>query len=367
MSNLLNTQLSLAMIVKNEALVIERILQCAQAFCDEMVVVDTGSTDETVALAKAMGATVYHFDWVDDFAAARNFAFDQASHPWVIWLDADDVIDEENIQKIKALKSQLTDEFETVMCDYQIVFDSQGNCVQSIPRERLIRHASGGEWRYPVHETYIFKGKERYMERLDIKIQHHKPIEYVERSSTRNLDILTKSLQKPDADAVMYYYLGKEQRHHGRIAEALDSFTSFLNAGVLQNSPTVYQACHQKMLCEIDLEHYDEAIISGFKAVSMDSSRSEAYVDLGVVYYRQQKFLNAIPLLTAATVCQKPPAGMVMEEYYAWKPWHYLSLCYEGAGLFSPAIKAAKQSLLTIPDQQVALDNIHCFEQKLHG
>lgn len=355
------------MIVKNEALVIERILNAARQFCDELIVVDTGSDDDTVVLAEGMGASVYHFDWVDDFAAARNFAFDKATHPWVIWLDADDVIDEENIEKLKGLKEQLNDEFESVVCDYQIVFDNNGNCVQSIPRERLIRHSAGGQWELPVHETYMFKGKNHYLSRLDIKIKHQKPDEYVERSSTRNLDMLENNLKKLDAKPVLYYYLGKEQRHHDMVDKAQESFSAFIESGSGEGQPIQYQAMHQKMLCEIEMDEHETALQTGLSAIGENSARAEAYVDMGVIYYRQKLFLEAIPLLTAATVCARPSSGMVMEEYYNWKPWHYLSLCYEGAGLYQAAIKSAKQAMLTIPDKKVVEDNIRLFESKLAG
>ena len=81
------TTLSVAMIVRNEGATIERALNCARLFADEMIVVDTGSTDETVAKAEAMGAKVRHFRWVDDFAAARNYSFSQCAMDWIIWPD----------------------------------------------------------------------------------------------------------------------------------------------------------------------------------------------------------------------------------------------------------------------------------------
>ncbi len=87
--------LSLAMIVKNEGATIERALSCAKLFADEMIVVDTGSTDDTVAKAEAMGAKVRHFSWIDDFATARNYSFSQCAMDWIIWLDGDDVISRE--------------------------------------------------------------------------------------------------------------------------------------------------------------------------------------------------------------------------------------------------------------------------------
>ena len=68
-------KLSLAMIVKNEEATIERVLKSAIPFCDQMVVVDTGSTDKTVEIAKSLGAEIYSFKWIDDFSAARNYSF----------------------------------------------------------------------------------------------------------------------------------------------------------------------------------------------------------------------------------------------------------------------------------------------------
>jgi len=78
------------MIVKNEARCLARCLQSVRGIADEIVVVDTGSTDGTVALALAAGAKVPHFEWVGDFAAARNFALDQTTGDWILVLDADE-------------------------------------------------------------------------------------------------------------------------------------------------------------------------------------------------------------------------------------------------------------------------------------
>src|SRR5687767_11282614 len=82
--------LSLSMIVKNEEAALDACLRSARALCDELVVVDTGSTDRTVEIAERHGARVLHFAWCDDFAAARNFALDHTNGEWVLHLDADE-------------------------------------------------------------------------------------------------------------------------------------------------------------------------------------------------------------------------------------------------------------------------------------
>jgi len=83
-------QLSLAMIVKNEARCLARCLQSIRSIVDEMVIADTGSTDDTVGIAKNFGAKILRFDWVNDFSAARNYSLGQATGDWILVLDADE-------------------------------------------------------------------------------------------------------------------------------------------------------------------------------------------------------------------------------------------------------------------------------------
>ena len=95
--------LSLSIIVRDEATRIEACLRSVQDFVDEMVVVDTGSTDETVALAQACGARIEHLEWPGDFAPARNAALEHVKGDWVLVLDADEQLRTEAIPKLKAL------------------------------------------------------------------------------------------------------------------------------------------------------------------------------------------------------------------------------------------------------------------------
>ena len=72
-------EISLCMIVKNEENVIDRCLNCVKDVVDEMIIVDTGSTDNTIAKAESLGAKIYNFQWIDDFAEARNFSFSKST------------------------------------------------------------------------------------------------------------------------------------------------------------------------------------------------------------------------------------------------------------------------------------------------
>lgn len=95
---------SLCMIVKNEEKVLGRCLDSAKEIADEIIIVDTGSTDRTKEIAAEYTEKIYDFEWNDDFSAARNESFRKATMDYCMWLDADDVIPEREQQKIKKLK-----------------------------------------------------------------------------------------------------------------------------------------------------------------------------------------------------------------------------------------------------------------------
>ena len=96
MSKRTRARISQCMIVKNEEKNIEKALSWGKGVVSEQIVVDTGSTDRTVELAEKMGAKVYHFEWIDDFSAAKNFAISKAKYEWIALLDADEYFSEED-------------------------------------------------------------------------------------------------------------------------------------------------------------------------------------------------------------------------------------------------------------------------------
>src|SRR5438132_6424759 len=101
---------SLCLMVRNEEAALPGCLQSVAGIADEIIVVDTGSTDRTKDVAAGFGAKVFDFPWVDSFAAARNECLRHASHEWIFWLDADDRLDEENQGKLQALFATLAED-----------------------------------------------------------------------------------------------------------------------------------------------------------------------------------------------------------------------------------------------------------------
>lgn len=110
--------ITLCMIVKNEQSILERCLISYAGTYDELIIVDTGSTDSTKDIAHKYTDKVYDYKWCDDFAAARNYAFSLASCDYIFSADADEILDERNNQALKDLKSMLLPEIDIVQMYY---------------------------------------------------------------------------------------------------------------------------------------------------------------------------------------------------------------------------------------------------------
>ena len=93
--------LSLCMITKNEEKNISRCLNSVKEIVDEIIIVDTGSTDNTIEIAKSYGANIYHYDWTNDFSDARNKSLEKATKDWILVLDADEELPYEEGLKLK--------------------------------------------------------------------------------------------------------------------------------------------------------------------------------------------------------------------------------------------------------------------------
>lgn len=146
--------ISLCMIVKNEERILRRCLDSVADLVDELVIVDTGSEDATKEIAAEYGAAVYDFAWVDDFSAARNFAFSKANGDYVYSADADEVLDEENRGRFCRLKETLLPEIEIVQMKYrnQMRFDTVYNFDEEY-RPKLFKRRREFVWEAPIHEA----------------------------------------------------------------------------------------------------------------------------------------------------------------------------------------------------------------------
>lgn len=146
--------ISLCMIVKNEERVLARCLDSIKELMDEIIIVDTGSSDRTKEIAKKYTDKVYDFFWQDDFSSARNFSFSKANMEYIYVADADEVMDEENRERFRQLKEVLLPEIDIVQMYYcnQLQYNTTYNFDKEY-RPKLYKRIREFRWYDPIHES----------------------------------------------------------------------------------------------------------------------------------------------------------------------------------------------------------------------
>ena len=232
------------MIVRDEESVLARSLSCAAAVADEVIVVDTGSSDGSAEIASRAGAKVFGFKWQDDFAAARNYSFSLASCDYIMWLDADDVIEEEDARTIKTLVA--AGGFDVAMLKYV----SAPLCYY---RERILRRSMNFVWQGVVHEVIAPRGNVVYS---DAKIIHKK----VKRGDPmRNLSIYQKHIARGIClDERQKFYYGRELFYNKMYVSAVAVLENFLKGGGWNVNKA--EACRTLYYCHTALGEREAAL-----------------------------------------------------------------------------------------------------------
>lgn len=227
-------KISQAMIVKNEEKNIERALSWGKAVVSEQIVVDTGSTDRTVEIAKKMGAQVYFFPWQDDFSLAKNFAISKCHYPWVAMLDADEYFSEQDAKKMKdyiALveKDPKVHGLRTAIAD----IDPNGQVVSLDSTVRLFRNREDIRYRRAIHEQLCLTNGEDFRPANcgnNLTVLHtgyQAEVLSKKLKENRNINLLLKELEKNPEEFDLYVYLGMEYAFRKKWKEAMMQYKKF--------------------------------------------------------------------------------------------------------------------------------------------
>jgi tetratricopeptide (TPR) repeat protein len=213
------------MIVRNEERNLAQCLEPVRSIVDEIVIVDTGSTDRTRELARSLGAEVFAFPWTDDFSAARNESLRHATGDYILWLDADDRLTPDDADKLRHLCQSLDGSRRAVIMRTicQSPPHAEGPTVETHPR--MFRAHPELRWQYRVHEQ-IMPSLERLEYQLawsDTTIQHlgYADETLARQKANRNLRLCRLDYAVNPHDPCILYHLGKECAHTGHFGEAL--------------------------------------------------------------------------------------------------------------------------------------------------
>lgn len=349
--------ISLCMIVKNEEDVIGRCLDCVQGIADEIIVIDTGSTDRTKEIVKEYTKKLYDFTWIDDFAAARNFAFSKATKNYILWLDADDVILEPNREKFLALKKSLDPSVDSVTMHYHLGSDENGKVTSSLRRNRLVKRANHFKWIGAVHEYLEVGGS---ILSSEVAITHSA----LSHDSDRNLHIYEARLAKGEdfCPRDLYYY-ANELRDHGRHETAIEYYQKFLTGkqGWIEDN---IAACSKVADCFFALNNREKFLEYTYKSFTYDTPRAEFCCNLGFYYLQANELKQAAFWYKFATELEKPIncLGLLNDACWTWLPHLQLCVCYDKLGKHELACKHNEIAASFTPDNPSVLYNRKYFE-----
>ncbi|MBN1635535.1 MAG: tetratricopeptide repeat protein [Deltaproteobacteria bacterium] len=348
--------LGTVMIVKNEEHRLGNILSDIQDFVDEVVVVDTGSTDKTVSIARSFGVTLGHFPWCSDFSAARNASIELARSDYLLWLDADDRIDEKERQALLKFKKQLGFAKKRAYM-LKIVNEDCGGSRTMSYQVRVFPNRNDIRFEGRIHEQLlpILQRNSIGVEALDITIRHtgYQDDQTRMEKGRRNLEILLEELNQGKDTATQNFFI------------AMSYYAILEYENCLEYIARARQKYHQENWfkysyslgadCYLKLNRREEAARELVQALQRFPECGLLNYRLGSVHIIAGRFDEAITALEkAASLDIEIEIFPIPPDIREKLPFYY-GLALERVGRLDEAIKAYQASIRVNADCYPAL------------
>ena len=352
-------EISLCMIVKNEEETLGRCLESMEGLVDEIVIVDTGSSDRTREVAGRYTEKLYHYVWRDDFSAARNFAFDKAGKAYCMWLDADDVMSLAGREEFQNMKRELTDSADMVLLPYHTGFDEMGRPSITYYRERIMRNAADFRFQGRVHEAValsgsVVKGTAVIEHRKERKGDSFRNLRIYQDMEKRNEEFLPRDL----------YYYGRELVSHRLYEKGRQVLQAFLRdrEGWKENK---IDAARQLAVCCYGLGQEEEALLALLQSFVYDMPRGEICCDLGRHFLDRGRYREAVFWYEQALGLkpERDSGAFIQEECYDFLPAISLCVCYDRLGEWDKAETYNRLAGSFRPDSPCYLQNLEYFKK----
>ncbi|MBB5336836.1 glycosyltransferase family 2 protein [Pectinatus brassicae] len=290
-------KISACTIVKNEEKNIQRWYDNAKQYADEIIVVDTGSTDKTLDILEKLPIQLYHYQWKDDFAAAKNFAIDKATGDWITFLDADEYFSEESLAKIRKVieKNNIEDNINIISCPKINIDIDTGKEISRFYDIRIFSNASNLRYTGIIHEQlFNANGNLQIKKEKDIVIFHTGySTSIAKQKAQRNLKLLLeKKYENNDIIpwhyiADCYYGLGE----YKKVIESLDKYFNLKEYTVINNECSNWRNYINAML-KLELPK-DKILNKVFSAIEKLPEIPDFYAFAGIIYFDEGKYLLA--------------------------------------------------------------------------
>jgi len=350
-------KLSLHMIVRNAEHKLGRTLDSVKSFVDEMVIVDTGSTDGTKALAERYGATVYDYEWADDFSAARNFSLSKTTGDWITWFDAGDVLSPESIAAFEWIRNQqyMTDPnapINYIIGKLNRTYDEHGLVKVRHATPRLVRRSANPRWISPIHEALLVDNPVIYS--ADFLVVDD-PEGQLSSAAERNLRIMERWMRQSPSELVRCSIMrSRELEALGRYEEAVVHAHMVHQLQMDNMSFGEHYLCLGR--CFMKLGNKAAAQEMLLKSIINFPFIPDAFVLLGDLELDAKEWKRAIPYYRASLETDSKHVRWVeVVSYYSYEPYEKLGHCYLGLGDKQTARSFFRQAIDVAPPHVVKL------------
>ncbi len=349
--------LSLCMIVRDSAGTLPACLESIRPWVDEMIVVDTGSLDETVAIAQRMGARVFHFPWCDDFSAARNESLRHARGRWLFWMDSDDTIDANNGRRLRdvALGNAADHPQGYVLQVHCPGLGIEGRAdVTVVDHVKLFRNDARLRFEGRIHEQILpaIRRVGGDVEWTDIYVVHSGSDQSAEgrkRKQERDLRILQLDLaERPDHPFVLFN-LGMTYADVGQHERAVEFLKRSLQAASRDESH-VRKAYALLAGSQLQLGRLADARQTCGQGLALFSRDPELLFRQGIVAHQSGQLEDAVRAYEGALAnADEPHFSSIDRGIVGFKARHNLALAYEDAGKLTAAEAQWRQVIDEMP------------------
>ena len=367
--------------MKNERKNLPRLFESVAGCFDEIHVTDTGSTDDSINWvrdegAKVSGASVFlhGFHWINDFAAARNYAFSHHKTDYCLWMDLDDCLsDKEAFIQWRDNAMEFADCF---LATYHYAFNAEKKPVISFMRERVFKSSLKPVWQFPLHEGIVVRPEWSKEYCVSWTINHMRDEEDIKQDRSRNITILEGLRDKEGLPTRLKFYYGKELYEMRKPFQAVKAFEDYLKCTdtdlhdkVLAYQYYAYSAyqCANQLKDEMKEEKnelIEKAIEMAQLGLRLDNSRAEFHISIGDAFLAKGDLVKAISSYGAAKYCinakdmGSPFASAIFsfEECYGILPRIQIAKCYFHIGKLDDAQREIEDGLKVFPTNKELLD-----------
>jgi len=327
-------RISAVLIVRNEQKVLERCLKSVKE-CDEIVVLDTGSTDRTVEIAKSMGAKVHTAppEKPFHFAKARNAAHDLASSDWCLAIDADEVLRAGMLGKIrKAIREQETKGDFQKASAFIVTFTDRG----AVTHKKKIYRKSVWNWKWRCHEQLHALGTDAMEAQLESVVMEHLPVPDKRERRGQNVELLKITVEETPEYTRAWKHLGQELMIDKAYKDAipyLEHFAEKTDEGPLERSEVQMRLGQ----CHAELKQYETAVKWFDAAAATDPRRREPLYHAGrylmlknpMTYGDLMMAADFLRRCVAVPVSSRPQSHCDQASVWTREPERMLSVCQQ--------------------------------------